>query len=290
MTDVLGNITATPGQTTFTGNLTATGTITADTVMGSSAYLNIGPMAVTNGGVLAFSGNDLQQKINLYTGTYGIGVSGSQLNLIGGTSASLVYYTGGTNNDGTERFRIQSNGNVQISGTSLLLGGSTVPVIHKTTTSVASGGTLPQTLTSTLATPTEIIFSVAKLIPTATGNFFIQAVSPGGTVYSTYKGYSANNTFASGVQNFDHSAGQILLGTFGYTGSTTEWHGEVVFRKGLTNVWLYTGFMMGTGTSNGGVSISIGGSLTAGSGIGKIQLDNTGGGNWSGQLMLSSSS
>lgn len=267
------------------GDVTVTGSLKS-----SSPYLNVNSLALTDTSTLAFSGNALQQKINLYTGTYGIGVSGSQLNLIGGTSASLVYYTGGTNNDGTERFRVQSNGNVQISGTSLLLGGSTVPVTHTTVVNVASGGTLPQTLTSTLTTPQEIVFTVAKLIPSAaSGNFFIQAVSSGGTVYSTYKGYTTNNTYVSGSQGFDHSSGKILLGTFSYP-SNSEWCGEVVFRKGLTNVWVYTGTLMGVGTGNLGVAISVGGSFTAASGVSKIQLDNTGGGNWGGQLLLSSMS
>lgn len=86
-----GNITQSAGSTTLK-------TVTSDT------------NTISSGNTLAFAGTTAQQKVNLQSGTYGIGVSSNQLNLVTPTTGALVYYGGGTNADGTERFRVNSTG------------------------------------------------------------------------------------------------------------------------------------------------------------------------------------
>lgn len=121
VTNALTNVSsATPGTTNFTG------TVTAD---------NVG---VNTGGTLSFAGTSAQQKINLYSNTYGVGVSANQLNLIGASTASLVYYTGGTNNTGTERFRVTPAGNVTIPGNLTVTGTVTADFRLETVTDVSA--------------------------------------------------------------------------------------------------------------------------------------------------------
>lgn len=109
---------ATVGSLSTAGNITQTSTTTA----------SLQNVTIANTKKLAFTTGTLQQKIDLYgTGTYGVGVSTNQLNLVAPAGASLVFYNGGTNNDGTERFRVDSTGLITTpAGFGLMTGGTTV--------------------------------------------------------------------------------------------------------------------------------------------------------------------
>ena len=253
--DVVGNIKssgsvssatlATTGNATVGGTLTVTGALTAGAISYSSISSS-GNITQTGGSTtlldtttnnLTISGtnkiqfpSNLQQKIGLYSTSYGLGVSSNQLNYIAGTTAAHVFYSGGSNADGTEVCRIANNGNVTATG-SMLCDATieTAPNVALFNLSAATQsfttGTAARVIWSTTAnfSSGSLINSSTGIFPSATG-----AISNNGSTtrylhisYSIQWAANSTNSRVSYITNTTNSntTGYSSIGAAGGTGA-----------------------------------------------------------------------
>jgi hypothetical protein len=75
-----------------------------------------------------FFDNSLITKIYMYSTTYGMGISSSQMNFFCPSSASFRFYSGGDNNSGTEVFRINASG-ITVPGDVTVAGQTMYPIV-----------------------------------------------------------------------------------------------------------------------------------------------------------------
>lgn len=250
-----GTISQTAGTATFqsttVGALSTTGNI-SQTGTGVS---NLGNTTISTGNKLQFAGTAVQQKIDLYSGTYGIGVSANQLNLVSPTAASLNYYGGGTNNDGTLRFNVNTSGRAFCSSLPVCLSDTTLQQISVSTATV--------TLLS--GAPTDVnAFTVALggLTGSALAYPRLQCAYSGGTYATGYSG----STWTSST-TFTHNT-FIPLAVSAFAAGTV-WHCTLHFTRNVSNYWTYHGMCIDVNGASGG---HIGGTVPCASGLDRFVL------------------
>ena len=177
------------------GNIAAQGQISATSTVNTNLYFS---STNSNGIKLALRG----------TGNTNISTSTNAVNFCGPSPTSYVYYAGGSTNDGTEIFRINSNGAIQISTTETwpitqtIPGGSSYPLINKDglgdsvkASQLTSVGTLTSlSLGGTLVLPNNCTINTGTGSPESTqtasvGSLFLRSDgTTGSTLYTKTTG------------------------------------------------------------------------------------------------------
>ena len=174
-------------------------------------------------------------KIRLYesgTNLYGLNVSTGQLEIIAGTSGSIVSYT-----NGAERMRIDSSGIVTGTAGNLML-------VSSTALATTSGTSKDFTSIPSWVKRITVMFNAVSLSGTA--NLLIQ-IGTGGT--PTTSGYSSTSSYAlasgSASGGVSSTAGYIMyISTASYIFS-----GHIVLTNVSGNIWVSSGLISNVTTT-----------------------------------------
>lgn len=250
-----GTISQTAGSTTLQATTVSSLSTTGNIAQTGTGVSNLGNTTISTGNKLQFAGTAVQQKIDLYGGAYGLGVSSNQLNLVSPTAASLNYYGGGSNNDGTLRFNVNTSGRAFCSSFPVCLSDTTVQQI-----SVATA-----TVTLLSGAPTDVnAFTVALGGMTGSASAYprLQCAYSGGTYATSYSGstWTASTTFTHNTF--------IPLAVSAFAAGTT-WHCTLHFTRNVSNYWTYHGMCIDVNGASGG---HIGGTVPCASGLDRFVL------------------
>ena len=247
-----GNITQSAGSTTLK-------TVTSDT------------NTISSGNTLAFAGTTAQQKVNLQSGTYGIGVSSNQLNLVTPTTGALVYYGGGTNADGTERFRVNSTG-VSITGNLSVSGNITTNTSSLITS--ANTGTAQVNIASVPTTHNRLYVTLSN-VGLSTNNSVVlrvgQTSQSSASIYSftTWQRWSSSQSVVQGK----NTTGLYLSGALN---NNEKLYGTITLEKvgsGTNAEYTVYGLLKATG-SDETIQYTVSGFIVTGYEIGHVGLTN----------------
>lgn len=274
-----GSITQTSGSTTLlnttVGSLTTAGNITNTAGNTTVKTITSDTHNISTGNTLSFAGTALVPKINLYGANYALGVSSNQLNIVNPTTAALVVYGGGTNNDGVERLRVSSTGttvtgNLTVTGN--IIQDGPLSTSANTGTNTVSLSNIPshQTLRVTL---TEVGLSgnnsvILRVGQTAASSALIYS-------YTTWQKWSASQSVTQGK-----NVGGIYLS--GALNNNEGLYGTLTFDKvgsGTSTQYVMSGILKATNWDET-VQYTISAFIKTGWEIGNVTLVQSGSANF----------